>query len=82
MTKLNRAPFETYEEYERRKQSGDPYSDAFIQCCRENAIKDDNMKEKSVRRTLLRHLWECVPEPSLSKVFDGIPINLENGKSK
>ena len=66
------APFETFREYGERELSGEPYNEAFINRCREEALEYDKMDE-FLRPILLRDLKKCVPVHYRNKVFNGIP---------
>lgn len=65
------APFETFSEHSEREASGVPYNDAFIERCREKALKYDKMN-RILRSSLLRDLKKCVPVHYRGKVFNGI----------
>jgi hypothetical protein len=65
------APFETFPEHYERERSGQPYSEAFIQRCREKALEYDKLDE-FLRPSLLRDLKICVPLHYRGKVFDGL----------
>lgn len=68
---IEMAPFETFWEHGIRAESGEPYNEAFIKRCREEALKYDKMDE-FLRPSLLRDLKKCIPFHYRSKVFDGI----------
>ncbi len=65
------APFETFREHGEREISGEPYSEAFIQRCREKALEYDKLDE-FLRPSLLRDLKRCVPFHCRGQVFVGI----------
>ena len=65
------APFETFREHAIREQSDEPYSEDFIQRCREKALGYDKL-ERILRVPLLQDLKKCIPMHYRARVFDGI----------
>lgn len=68
---ITKAPFETFREHAEREASGEPYNEAFINCCRGKALEYDKL-DVVLRAPLLRELKKCVPLHYQGKVFNGI----------
>jgi hypothetical protein len=67
------APFETFREHAEREESDEPYGDAFIQRCRQKALKYDK-EDIVLRPSLLLDLKRCVPLHFRAQVFAGIAL--------
>ena len=68
---IKMAPFETFREHGERASSEEPYSNEFINKCREKALEYDK-ERPMLRRALLLSLQECIPRHFKEEVFGGI----------
>ena len=65
------APFETFAAHAKRAQSDEPYSDEFINRCREKALEYDKL-DVFLRGISLNDLKMAVPYHRTAEVFAGI----------